>query len=390
MDPFIIHDWEAATITYTGPNGYEWVLSGPGMGEQGVELGRKPRGLYSASGKSIWNSGAFQEGATFEGMRWEPRDMVITALIFGDDGTDWEETYARWVSSWHFDKPGVLSYTSPNGERRTIPVQLYEASEFEPDFDPRLNGFGEMVMTIRSARPWWESTPDYDLFRFDGTNFAGGYVTVWNPTDRPMSLGWALKGPARWVLPDVDPSDESTKDRVIRMPFQRIGWDVTVDTRADARQVHCNQKPNYWALLGGQFFMNEVPPNTPPTRVPVYIDPLPTIPFAVPVEWSIKLAEFVTAQIAALPEENATIFTTTPEQLGEWVEEFVRTLTPDFIERLNPDLFSQLVPSTIAGWVVEAMGSLGNMAGAEAMVVMRRDWMGPWGIDARTTWEVQP
>lgn len=388
METFVIHDWEAARITYTGPNGYEWVLSGPGMGEQGVELGRKPRGLYSASGASIWNSGAFQEGATFEGMRWEPRDMVITAQIYGDNGDDWEATYARWVSSWHFDKPGTLSYTSPNGETRTLQVQLYEASQFEPDFDPRLNAYAEMVMTIRSARPWWESAPDFDLWRFDGKNFVGE-VTVWNHTDRPLRLGWSLKGPARWVLPDPEIGGPD-EHRTVRMPFQRVGWDVTVDTRPEARQVHCNQKANYWALMGGQFFMHEIPPNTPPTKIQVFIDPLPVIPFHVPVEWSEKLARFVTDMIAALPDPAATIFTITPEQLGEWIEDFVRTLTPDFIENLNPELFSELIPENIAGWVVEAVGSLANMAGAEAMVIMPREWMGPWGGDARPAWEEQP
>lgn len=386
VETFIIHDWKAARITYIGPNGLRWDLSGDGMGAQGVELGRKPRGLYAASGKSIWNSGAFQEGATFEGLRWEPRDMVFTAQIYGTDGRDWEDVYALWMASWSFEEPGVLEYEAPGGRTHRIPVQLYEVPDFEPDFDPRLNAYGEMVMTVRSARPWWESDTEYAMWRFDGKDFTGE-VTVWNPTDRPLRLGWALKGPARWILPDIELGGPDT-DRMVRMPFQRIGWDVTVDTNADARQVHCNQKPNYWALMGGQFFMHEIPPNTPPTTLPVYIDPLPVLPFHLPVEWSIKLAEFVTEQIAKLPD--TTIFETTPETLGQWVEEFVRTLTPDFMENLNPDLFSQLIPSTIAGWIVEAVGSLGNMAGAEAMVVMRREWMGPWGIDASAGWEVQP
>lgn len=379
------NDFEAATIEYIGVDGSVWTLSGPGMGAQGVELGRKPRGLYAASGKSIWTSGAFQEGATYEGVRWEPRDMVFKFNIFGRDGYEFEEIYARWAAAWSFDRQGTLVYISPISGRREMKVQLLEAEDFEPEFDPRLNAHGELVMTIRAARPWWTTEPELDMWRFDGTDFNGELV-VSNPTDRPCYLRWVLKSPAQFILPDFSFADDEHAKRMVRMPYQKLGTDVTVDTRRDVEQVKCTTIANYWALMNGEQFMFSLPANTPPTKIPVFVDPLPLLPFDVPVEWSIWLANVVTRALDLSPHKE--IFDVTPEEMAAWIADAVRTATPDFMEDWKPEIFSQLVPETIAKWITQAWGSLGNMAGSAVTVACPHEWSRPFSLSEERSWEL--
>lgn len=368
-----------ADIVYVGIDGSRWNLSGENWGDQGAYLGRQPRGLYSASGSAIWNQGAFQEGATFEGLRWEPRDMVFEIVLEAFSDVDFEEVYTRWQSAWSFVKQGHLEYTSKTSGTRVLPVQLLEVSEFEPEFDPRLNGHGVLVMTIRAGKPWWRSESDFDSWVFDGRNFAGDSVTVWNPTDRPLRLRWALTGPARFILPDFDfdNSDGEQGERMVRIPFIRYGWEATVNTDPHKMAITCPQNENLWAQMGGQQFEFEIPPHTPPTDIPVFVDPLPVLPFTVPPEWSMWLAEQLTVVLSNLPE--GTIFDTTPEMMADWIKGIILTMTPDFLERWSL-LFAEVIPNQIADWIVEAYGSMNNMAGASATVEMPREWMGPWGL----------
>ena len=53
---------------------------------------------------------------------------------------------------------------------------------------------------------------------------------------------------------------------------------------------------------------------------------------------------------------------------------------------VSPDILGAMIPSTIAGWITQAFGSLGNMAGAAAMVEMPREWDGPWGLSEEAYW----
>lgn len=370
-------DFEAAQILYVGVDGSIWHLSGQGMGEEGVELGRKPKGLYAAPAKTLWSKGAFQEGATFEGVRWEPRDMVFVFNIFAKTGFEFEEIYSRWSRAWSFEEAGTLVYISPISGRREIKVQLLETEEFEPEFDPRLNAYGEMVMTIRAPKPWFTSQPIQDVWVFDGINFKGE-VTVSNPTDRPCRLQWVLRSPARFIIPDFSFQDDENARRFIRMPFQKLGTDVTIDTRRDVEQVKCPTIANYWALLAGQQFEFELPPGLPPTKIPVYVDPIPMNPLDLPVEWSIWIAERVTEALAK--SRHTDIFTVTPDEMAKWVADAVRTLTPDFMEEWKPEIFNQLIPETIAKWIVQAWGSLNNMAGANLVVTCPRDWSRPFSL----------
>ena len=380
----IPNDYRPALIEYVGVDGSTWVLSGPGMGEQGVELALKPKGMYGAPVKTIWRSGANQDGGTYEGQRHPARDIQWAIHLFGVDGYDLEDVYGRWSRAWSTSKTGTIRYTTPSGVTRTIAVQLVEMINTEPDRDPRLTGYVKLALDIRAPRPWYQSEPARDAWRFDGINFVG-HVTVSNPTDRPSALRWSLKSPARFILPDYSwVEGDEHENRMVRMPFQKLGQDVAIDTQEGEPTAVCPGYPNYWALLGGQDFLYTVPPGTPPTTIPIYVDPLPTIPFNLPIEWSMWLAEKVTEQINQLPD--TTVFTTTPEQMAEWIADAVREVTPDWLEDLSPDIIGEMIPSTIAGWITQAFGSLGNMAGAAAMVEMPREWDGPWGLSEEAYW----
>ncbi|MDK6717842.1 hypothetical protein QP297_26535, partial [Escherichia coli] len=62
---------------------------------------------------------------------------------------------------------------------------------------------------------------------------------------------------------------------LITLPFQPYGVDVAVDTDPEVEQIVSLQRPAWGAKMNGQFFCYPVPPWTPPTELPVFVNPLP-------------------------------------------------------------------------------------------------------------------
>lgn len=255
---------DLARIEVEGVDGSSWVLNGPGSGREGVHLGESPQGIYDAPVRTLWQQGAFQEGATPNGVRWDARDVVFTAMIQSVAGRSWQEVDSAWRRAWSYTQDSVLRVTTPSGTRE-LKLRLFEAPKFTPDVDPHDAEYGEVVMTCRAGDPFWREQPDKQVVTASGSS-GTATVDVWNPTDKEMWLRWVAAPGSRWTIPDFDFRGGT---RTVTLPTAYTSRDVLVDTHPLREQIVVPSWANAWEAMGGVTFVHPVPAYTPPTDVPV-------------------------------------------------------------------------------------------------------------------------
>ena len=255
---------DLARIEVEGVDGSTWVLNGPGAGREGVHLGESPDGIYDAPVRTLWQQGAFQEGATPNGARWDARDIVFTAMIQGVEGRSWQDVDSQWRRAWSYTADSIMRVSTESGTRE-LKLRMFESPKFTPDVDPRVNEFGEVVMTCRAGDPFWREQPDTQTVTAAGSS-GTEHVTVFNPTDKEMWLRWVLSAGSRWTLPDFD---FAGGQRTVTMPTAYTSRDVLVDTHPLREQIVISDWANAWEAMGGVQLLHPVPPYTPPTDVPV-------------------------------------------------------------------------------------------------------------------------
>lgn len=301
----------AVKIELLGADGTTYNISGPGMGNQGVELDINPEGLISeAPITQIWQQSAFQEGSTHLGTSIEPIDLVLGFHIY--DYTDnygkyhpWEEVDAKFARAIHHSKPAQIRYTPNSGKPRTLNIIKLKATETQSKHDPHLNQYSHVVATVRAPFPYWRGQTVTYSKRID-TPSADITFTVSNPTDTYMWPKWTVTAPGMWLLPDYNfeqitdtevtvkklrqvintikllsgtapeqleqhPSVvELTKEpdnRVVRTPFLLDGQDLTIDTYPRNETYVAADNSNIAALMQGVDFMRPIPPHTPETTI---------------------------------------------------------------------------------------------------------------------------
>lgn len=255
---------DLATVEVEGVDGSVWRLHGPGAGREGVRLGTSPEGLYDAPVRTLWQQGAFQEGSTPNGVRWDARDVVFVALVQPRGSRSWQDVDSAWRRAWSYTADSILRVTTPSGTRE-LKLRMFEAPKFTPETDPRINAFGEVVMTCRAGDPFWREQPDKQAVTASGAS-GTEYLRVVNPTDKEMWLRWVLSPGSRWTVPDFDFSGGS---RTVTMPTAYTSRDVLIDTHPLREQIVVPDWANAWEAMGGVTLLHPVPPYTPPTDVPV-------------------------------------------------------------------------------------------------------------------------
>ncbi|QIS16592.1 phage tail protein [Nocardia arthritidis] len=270
---------EAALIEVEGVDGSHWTLSGAGQAAEGVELASAPTGLYDAPVKTIWNSSAFQIGATYGGTNWQKRDVVFGVNIYETDSASWESVDSAWRKAWAYDRDSKLTITTEFGSR-TLRLRLSEQPEFKPKIDPHVKRWANIVMTCTAGVPWWvEEDVTATAVTSTDTRPDGTSETLWlpvsNPTDQPMWLRWVATAPGSWTLPDFSWKNDSFRNRVITMPTLVAGQDITVDTDPLQEMVVAADNSSVWARMNGKLFLHSVPAWTPQTKLPVTVKGAP-------------------------------------------------------------------------------------------------------------------
>lgn len=251
-------------IEVEGVDGSIWHLYGNLEGAEGVFFGMEPDGLVDSPVQTLWTQTASGRGATSAGVRWEPRDLVFTALVGDVPGREWQLVDSAWRRAWSYTDESIIRVTTAWSGTRELRCQLFEAPVVDVAMDPTVNQFARVVMTVRAANPFWKSLPEYQtVYASEGSSHS---VVVDNPTDAPGFSKWVSTAGSRWTIPDFDFKGSL---RVITLPSVFTGRDVVVDTDPLQETITIAGWPNAWSEMKGVDFVNFVPPYTPPTVVPV-------------------------------------------------------------------------------------------------------------------------
>lgn len=221
-------------------------ISGEGRGDQGVLLRPKLTGAIDAPVKSLWLPGAF--GQVFVDFRWERRDMVFTAFIFGPEEDTPEEFHTKdslWRQSWDYVKETTIRYTYQDvlmtePDVRTLKVRLleepksYDADSWEGK-DPHLFNCANIVMTVAAELPFYVGVTH--VFEWEDTLAAGQHTfDISIGCDVPVWPRWVLTDRATWTLPDPSFGNEEygrglvDAAREVVLPFLPDGAGVVANS----------------------------------------------------------------------------------------------------------------------------------------------------------------
>ena len=387
--------YDSCVITIVGCDGSRWIVHGPGAGAQGVALGEQPSGLYESPRTVLWSEGANQTGATPRGSRRPPRDIAATFHHYGATSAAMREVASRFRRAWSFDDDTIWEITTPSGTRR-LATRLNAEPDTQPVHDPNVTGYVGKILMLRAGDPDYVGTVLTDAWSFDGMTYTGD-VTVANPGDQEMWLHWSLKAPASFILPDYSfetrPAhpDYAHRDRLVLLPHMR--WhadpdkrqDVLIQTGRGELQAVATDGHQVLARMGGQRFGFAIPPGTPPTVLPVAINPLPwlsdlrrtfNLPSTISPRALYALAEALTGILAPLGQD--TVLAMTPQDLVDRIDTAIDAVTPDLIEPWIDAIRTALRLPTAGELITTAYGSVANMAGATAKVYCRPLYKHPW------------
>lgn len=365
-------------ITLTGVDGSRWDLHSQRDKSVFIEQGGVGD-LFDAPATTSYKPRVGQSGSTFTAARHLERHLALPITVHHRDRLEWARLDSDFRRAFSYTEAATLTVETDMSGARQLRVRLAEQPQYRGEINPNRHGVSQWLYPLVAANPMWESEQYHDEFVFDGLNWFSGSVEVSNPTDQPAWPKWVLSAPAKFILPDVSFRTDNHADRMIDLPFQPLGREVVVDTDPLEEMIVANDATLLWAHMEGQFFSHPIPPHTPPTTIPVAVDPLPHTGWVVPTWLKKIVATEVEKWARALG--LAGFFAVTPQQMGQKIREIILALTPDVLERLSPTLIGGLLPEVISEAIVHAYGSVANMAGATAQIRINRQWSRPWGLE---------
>lgn len=252
-------------IEIEGVDGQIFHVHGRYAGLEGIALGESPAGMIDVPVVTRWTQTADGEGATPNGVRFEPTDLE---LVFHARETEHEsvaQVDARFRRAWDYVRETVVRVTTELSGTRELRVRLRESPDKQDRFDMHHTRYTRTTLSVRAANPFWKGEPEvYPVQAVGATGTA--MIPAWNPTDRPVRPRWVLEPGCRWVVPDFDFGGGT---RVIGMPASYATHEVSIDTRKDKQMIRIAGWPNAQEAMGGVMFDNEIPPHTDPTEIPV-------------------------------------------------------------------------------------------------------------------------
>ena len=276
-------------------------VHGDQAGAEGVWLARgQVQGIYDATVRTFWKTGAFQVGSTQRGRKFEHRDLILGFHI-KETLTSWEfnDSQFRRVFDYEEDpwddnyEPTTIEVETDISGVRKLDVLMHEAPEFDSDLDPQMQQHGNVLFKLRAGQPMWYQD-DY-TFTFTASGSSGsGTVQVVNPTDQTAFHKWVLT-PASWTLPDRDWSG-GPGSRLVSGSRNVAGITITstnvggvVDLDRNELMFRDAANTNLLAQLAGKFFEYPIPPYTPLTQLPVSFSGAASgasVQVRIPVRWS--------------------------------------------------------------------------------------------------------
>ena len=252
-------------IEIEGVSGDIWHVHGRRAGAEGVALGDTPLGMIDVPVVTRWTQTADGEGASPNGIRFEPTDLELVFHTRETVESTVPEIDSRFRRAWDYERQTIIRVSSPLSGTRELAVQLRESPEKADKFDMHHTRYTRTQLSVRAPKTFWRGQPDVQPVRAEGAS-GTAMITVWNPTDRPISPRWSLQPGCRWVLPDFDFKGGT---RTIGLPASYASHEVSINTKRGEQMVRIAGWPNAQEAMGGVLFSHTIPAHTPPTEVPV-------------------------------------------------------------------------------------------------------------------------
>lgn len=278
-----------ARIELENEHGYFKISDGYDFGDEGAELDRSPKGIFSTEFTTIIVSGSFQVGGYVAGEEVPVRRMTFTVHLH-DMGDGVEATVSRFRKMWGSPvsklHPVTWRYTSSYSGERWLTILLEKELLFSPERDWNIDGYAKAVVSVVALEPRYES----QQLEVKVTNPSNGehilWVPCWNPTDQHAWPEWGLKpnGTAEFSLPDFAFGQEQTidpkwvpgfhDDRMVVTPAINKMWSVMSERSMDPYVA--SDLSNASGQMGGVRLLYSIPPHTgtaeDPIMLPVIID----------------------------------------------------------------------------------------------------------------------
>lgn len=270
-----------------GGNGAVFHTHGENEGAEGVWNAKgQVRGIWDAPVKTTWKTGAFQDGSTQKAKKVLHRDMElgfhITETRIPPRSAEDNESEFRKIFDYEEDpwddepEPTTMHVVTDKSGERKLDLLLYDTPVCEPDLDPVMQQYFNLILKVRAGQPMWYEDPVVSKFK-SGATSASGYIDVENPTDQPMRHTWILTR-ATWTLPDFSwrggkyrrRPGGAHRDRTIPMfPITADQGGVVVNLDKQKLMVRDLNYTNCLPLLEGRLFEYVIPPYTPKQQLPV-------------------------------------------------------------------------------------------------------------------------
>jgi hypothetical protein len=159
---------------------------------------------------------------------------------------------------------------------RKLDVLMYETPEFDPDLDPIMQQFGNVIFKLRAGQPFWYEDDAVVSFTGGGGTSAGT-VLAENPTDQPCYQKWVLTQ-GTWTLPDFQiqgpkgaraPSGPNANRTVGPITITAANGGGVVDLDGQNLMFRDANNTNLMGQMAGKFMIYEIPPYTPQIELPV-------------------------------------------------------------------------------------------------------------------------
>ena len=263
----IKRDFNASSPTY-GKDLMTLDILGPGSGAQGVSMAQTFSGFYHAPRTSVRQSWAYQEGSTpSEFPRVEERLLDFRLVTRGLNPGEWERIDALLWQILTFSDDAVLRVSSATSAPREIKIRLDRKPKDSWTIDPRVACYQVWDITAVAVDPYWYSTE----LKSSWTNNMGtgsGTLTFQNPSDVECWVQFAsntIVSPQTWTLPDGISGSSLT------LPQIGVGQEFYVDTYPLSETLMVMDESQAWAKMNSKAFLYSIPPQTPPTTVPISV-----------------------------------------------------------------------------------------------------------------------
>ena len=251
------------SISIRGVDGAPWALGGPGRTAKQAWITGGLAALFQAAPRTpTRTSRAYEIGSTPRMVKIEERLMDFRVRLEGRTRKDLEELHAAWNRSWSMYADTQLFVKSQGYGTRSIKVRLDRDMKIATERFSMQSTKLDIEMVVVACWPYL--TSGIDPLEWD---FPIGTSThefeIHNPTDVPLWMEWGGEPITAAKLPDA------LSGRMVPIPAQSNVWKVR--TRGGLEKLSSANGTNELVNMRGVSFLYEIPPNTPPTLLPVEV-----------------------------------------------------------------------------------------------------------------------